>query len=123
MRMLLLTTGVICGLSGAALAQYSGPSEGRFHDGNTYRETSLGDIIANPEDGMHVTLEGTLIRKTGDEMYVFSDGTDEINVEIDDDDFPNRDVSETTRVRIDGEVDTHRTRDTDIDADRVEIVQ
>lgn len=123
MRTLILATGIVTALSGAAFAQYSGPSETRENDKNAYTPTTLADIVANPEDGMHVTVEGMLIRKESDEMYILSDGTTEIAVEIDEDDFPNEAVSETTRVKIEGEVDTHMVRDADIEADRVEIMK
>ena len=123
MRTLMLTTGIIFGLSGAAFAQYSGPSETKDDSKDAYETATIADIMADPKDGMHVTLEGMLVRKMSDEMYVLSDGTNEINVEIDEDDFPNSEVSETTKVKIEGEVDTHLTRDADIEADRVEIMQ
>jgi len=123
MRTFILASGIVTALSGAALAQYSGPSETRDDNKNTYAQTTIADIVANPEDGMHVTVEGMLVRKESDDMYVLSDGTSEIAVEIDEDDFPNEPVSETTRVKIEGEVDTHMVRDADIEADRVEILK
>lgn len=123
MRTLLLSSGIVLGLTGTAIAQYTGPMGDNGDDDDTYSVATLADIVANPNDGDHVVVEGMLIRKAGDEMYVLSDGTTEINVEIDDDDFPNAEVSESTMVRIEGEVDTHLTRDADIEADRVEIVQ
>lgn len=123
MRTFILASGFVTALSGAAFAQYTGPSGTLNNDKDAYTEMSLADIIADPKDGVHVTVEGMLIRKESDEMYILSDGTSEIGVEIDEDDFPMGEVSETTTVRIQGEVDTHLTRDADIEADRLEIVQ
>jgi uncharacterized protein (TIGR00156 family) len=122
MRKFLLASGMIACLSGAAFAQYTGPSGDDADGKKTYAPASLAAIVDNPNDGDLVTVEGMLIRKVGDETYVLSDGTTEINVEIDDDDFPTQQVSETTRVRIEGEVDTHLMRETDIEADRVEVL-
>jgi uncharacterized protein (TIGR00156 family) len=111
------------GMTGAALAQYTGPSEaGNGGSDDKYTQTTIQAIIDNPNDGDYVVLEGTLVRKLDDEMYVLSDGTTEIYIEIDEDDFPNSEVSDTTRVRIEGEVDTHILRDADIEADRVTIL-
>ncbi len=121
MRTLMLSA-VVIATAGAAAAQYTGPSDRSTAAGGKYTETSIADIVANPQDGMHVIVEGTLVREIGDEMYVLSDGTTEINVEIDRDDFPTTQVADTTTVRIEGEVDTHRNRDADIEADRVTVV-
>ena len=71
---------------------------------------------------MKATLEGRILRKVADEEYLFSDDTGEIRVEIDDDDFPRQPVSETTRVRLEGEVDTHRYKEVDFDVDRMTIL-
>ena len=71
---------------------------------------------------MKATLEGRILRKVADEEYLFSDDTNEIHVEIDDDDFPRQPVSETTRVRLEGEVDTHRYKEVDFDVDRMTIL-
>lgn len=123
MRTLLLATSMTVGLSGAALAQYVGPTGENAGDNQTYTPAAIADIVANPNDGDHVTVEGMLVRKVDDETYVLSDGTNEINVEIDDDDFPKVEISETTKVVIEGEVDTHLVGDADIEADRIQVVQ
>lgn len=123
MRILLLSSSLILGATGVAFAQYTGPSitedQGVTDPGALAK---IQTILDNPIDGEDVVLEGFLVRKVGDEMYVLSDGVSEIHVEIDDDDFPSGKVSETTRVRIEGEVDTHRIRELDIEADRVFII-
>ena len=123
MRKVLLSSSMVLGVSGFAFAEYTGPSVTEAPD--SVDANTLSDIQAirdNPIDGEDVVLEGFLVRKIGDEMYVLSDGSSEINVEIDDDDFPSGNVSETTRVRVEGEVDTHRMRETDVEADRVIII-
>lgn len=43
--------------------------------------------------------------------------------EINEDDFPNNAVSDTTRVKLDGEVDTHLLREVDIQAEHSTIVE
>ena len=123
MRTVLLASSMAVGLSGFAFAEYSGPSVTETPDkadANTLSD--IQTIRDNPVDGEDVVLEGFLVRKIGDEMYVLSDRSSEINVEIDDDDFPSGNVSETTRVRVEGEVDTHRLRETDVEVDRVTII-
>ena len=83
---------------------------------------SVADILQNPVDDQDVRLQGQLLRKTGDETYVFSDGTGEILVDIDDDDFPSQAIDDKTRVELLGEVDTGRTRPPEIDVDHVKVL-
>lgn len=111
---LLLTTG--------AMAQFTGPSDVAQAQSRQYPPATVQDIKADPKDEMKATLEGRILRKVADEEYLFSDDTGEIRVEIDDDDFPRQPVSETTRVRLEGEVDTHRYKEVDFDVDRMTIL-
>lgn len=109
--------------AGPATAQFTGPSDVAQTQNREYPPITVQAIKADPKDDMKATLEGRILRKLADEEYLFSDDTGEIRVEIDDDDFPRQPVSETTRVRLEGEVDTHRTKEVDFDVDRVIVVQ
>lgn len=107
---------------GPAFAQYQGPGGTQNAVANVaYPMATVAAIKADPKDDMKVSLEGRLLSKTGHETYVFSDGTGEINVEIDDDDFPNEPVTADTIVILQGEVDTHLLKDADIDVDVITI--
>lgn len=101
-------------VSGAVQAQYAGP-------GQSSGSLTVKEILADPNDDQEVTLRGKLLRKTGDEDYVFSDGTGEITVEIDDDDFPQVRIDENTLVEIHGEVDTSLRRPPEIDVDSLRV--
>jgi uncharacterized protein (TIGR00156 family) len=111
-----------------ALAQYQGPgapapAAGATAAGEvTTGMTTVQAIKADPSDDAKVVLEGRLIRQISAERYLFADDSGEIEVEIDEDDFPRQPVTETTLLRLEGEVDTHRSRDTDIDVERVQLV-
>ena len=75
-------------------------------------------------DDTKVVLEGTITKRISSEHYEFKDATGSIQVEIDNDDWPaGTSVSENTKVRLTGEVDHHKVKPTDIDVDRVEILQ
>ncbi|MGE4335771.1 MAG: NirD/YgiW/YdeI family stress tolerance protein [Pigmentiphaga sp.] len=109
---------LMAGLAGGSLAahaQYVGPSEGS-------QTPSVQSILADPTDDQRVTVQGHLLRKSGHEKYIFSDGTAEIVVEIDDDDFPRRPVDEKTRVELYGEVDTGLRRPPEIEVDSIRIL-
>jgi uncharacterized protein (TIGR00156 family) len=78
--------------------------------------------ISNLHDDRNVTLEGYLIKKIKSEHYLFKDGTGEIEVEIDDEDFRGKQVTPQTRIRIIGEVDKDNNTIT-IDADYLEVLK
>lgn len=109
------TVAAMAMVSAPAVAQYVGPGVAAAPDVRT--------ILDNPQDDQWVTLTGHLLRKTSKERYLFSDGTGEIQVEIDDKDFPRELVDEKTRVEISGEVDTGLTRAPEIDVDVVRILR
>ena len=101
----------------SAFAQYVGPSAAV----PTYR--SVADVLKNPVEDAPVALEGYLTKKVAKEKYMFSDGKNEIKVEIDNEDFPTTPVNEKTRVQIRGEVDREILRNPEIDVKHVLIVK
>jgi uncharacterized protein (TIGR00156 family) len=117
-----MTTALVLA-SSAAYAQYTGPVEKNAKTQANHVATSVKEIQANPKDDQKVILEGTLLKKIGDDEYRFSDGTGEITVEIDEDDFPKTPVGAETKLKIHGEVDTHLLKAADIEADSVTVVK
>jgi len=61
--------------------------------------------IRSLRDDDKVTLEGFLVKQLSEEHYLFRDDSGEIEVEIDEEDFRGIRVTETTAIRIYGEVD------------------
>lgn len=125
-KQLILTACIILGAT-AAHAQYSGPggapgSAGHHTPAAAGQVATVAAINAAPQDDQRVTLEGVLVRKLDKEDYLFSDGTGEIKVEIDDKRFPTGEVNDKTRLRIEGEVDVSRDKPTKIDAKRVTVL-
>lgn len=101
--------------SAAAFAQYTGP-------GAQQPVRTVADILKNPVDDQNVELTGKLVRQDGRERFTFSDGTAEITVEIDEDEFPaGRPVSADTRVHIRGEVETRWRGAPRIDVDKLSL--
>lgn len=107
----------------ASLAAISMPAGAQYVGPGTASSPSVKTILAEPKDDQWVTLQGNLLRKTGKERYVFSDGSGEIEVEIDDKDFPREAVDETVVVEITGEVDTGLTRPPEIEVDTMRIIR
>ncbi|MDO9419207.1 MAG: NirD/YgiW/YdeI family stress tolerance protein [Herminiimonas sp.] len=98
------------GLSAAASAQYVGPS-------SQATATSIAQILKHPVDDQQVTLSGFLIKKVGNEKYIFSDGKSEIRVDIDDKHFVNMKLDAKTKVEIRGEVEKDFLETPEIDVD------
>lgn len=85
--------------------------------------TTVQQALRMPDDS-HVTLVGYIVSQLPNhhDKYRFRDGSGEIIVDIDREDFRGQTVTPRTLVRIVGEVDTHRTRPSEIDVDYLEIL-
>lgn len=119
----ILATALLIASGTVALAQYTGPSDLRDGDDGKYAVTKVDQILAGPRDDLNVQLEGRLIHQLRKDAYTFTDGTGEIRVDIDSDEFPAVEVNDTTTIRIQGEVDTHRDRAPEIDVERVMVIR
>lgn len=72
-------------------------------------------------DDTPVVLRGKIQQKIGDELYVFSDDTGTVNIEIDDDDWMGLTVGPDDLVEITGEVDKGWTK-MEIEVDQIQKV-
>jgi uncharacterized protein (TIGR00156 family) len=68
-------------------------------------------------------LQGHLLRKTGHDTYVFSDGSGQIVAEISGKLLAGQAVNEKTKVEIVGEVDTSSRRPPEIEVDSVRVIE
>jgi len=101
---------------GSAGAQYTGP-------GATPMPGSVAEVLKDPVDDRKVLLRGKLLKKLSSDKYLFSDGTGEIRVEIDDDLFRGIKVSETSVIEIYGEIEKDFMRDPEIDVKRIAVIK
>jgi len=93
-------------------AQYVGPS--------THTTTrTVADVLKNPVDDQAVVLRGTITKKVGNEKYLFTDGTGEIRVEIDDKHLAQQRFDAQTKVELRGEVEKDFLESPEIDVDAV----
>ncbi len=102
-----------------AQAQYAGPSASPSAPSGAQ---SVAEILKNPVDDQRVTLRGVLLKQVAKEKYMFSDGSGEIRVEIDDDIFPRQRVDEKTKIEIMGEVENDFLKSPEIDVDIVRVL-
>jgi uncharacterized protein (TIGR00156 family) len=125
-KKLIATTFLIASfVSAPVIAQFQGVSSagGYTGPGSMNRANSVAAILKNPVDDQRVTLRGNITRHIGGDKYMFSDGTGEIRVDIDDHQFPPQPINEKTAVEIVGEVDTDFMQFSEIDVKSVRIVQ
>ena len=83
---------------------------------------TIGQAIrANDETA--VTLTGTIVRQIKHEHYELKDSTGTIGIEVDGDLIDLKKLKPRTKVKVVGEVDTHRYKPTDIEVVKIEIIQ
>lgn len=83
---------------------------------------SVQQALASADDA-YVTVEGTVLNKVGEETYLFSDGTGQMRVEIDDDVWRGQHVgSSENRVRLSGEIDRNYNR-VELDVKQITVIQ
>lgn len=118
-----LSAAVLVASSTASFAQYTGPSSSAPAVTAPAPLTSIGAVLKDGKDDQKVTLTGTLKEKVGNEKYTFTDGKDEIRVEIDTEDFPSQKVDDKINIEITGEVEKDYLQTPEIDVDTVKIVK
>jgi uncharacterized protein (TIGR00156 family) len=98
-----------------ASAQYFGPgAQGAANNPKA--------VLDNPVDDQYVVLRGNLTSRVGGEKYMFTDGSGQIRVDVDDDVFPRHRIGPETVVELHGEVEKDFMQSPEIDVDRVLIV-
>lgn len=113
-------------LSSAAFAAgYTGPGNntaaaGYTGPGAAAQITTVAAALQAADDA-DVVLEGHVVNRLRDDRYEFKDATGTIQVEIDDEDWPGQAVSDSTKVRLIGEVDKN-FNSREVDVDRVELI-
>lgn len=99
-----------------------------FHRGGFVEDTlnvqytKVADV-ENLHDEAFVTLKGKIVTRVGHEKYSFQDASGTIIVEIDDDDWRGLSVSATDTVILEGEVDKHFMKPTEVEVDNIMLAK
>ncbi|MBU2898206.1 YgiW/YdeI family stress tolerance OB fold protein [Vibrio hepatarius] len=94
---------------------FSGPHQGI----NTIRQVLAAGFFS---DDMPVTLIGYIKASLGGDMYLFTDATGEVTVEIDHDKWFGQSVSPKNKVQLSGEIDKN-IGGVKVDVDSVRILE
>lgn len=112
----------LAALMAATAISFSAAAYAANQGGYTGPATNVISVeqIQGLNDDTYVILQGNITQALGDEMYVFSDGTGTINVEIDDDDWNGLNVGPNDLVVIRGEIDKNGNV-VEVDVDEVTL--
>ena len=113
-KILVCSALAVMGVSFGAQAAFVGP---------TNVDVVTVEQAKNMSDDAKVILRGNIESSLGGEHYMFKDSTGSIRVEIDDEDWHGLNVTPKDKVEIQGEVDTHMMKPTDIDVDSIKLVK
>lgn len=84
---------------------------------------SVSLILAQRGDDAWVALRGQIVQKVGHEKYLFTDGTGQVTLDIDDKYFPyDKPITPQTTIEIKGEVDREFVGRLEIDVKQITIV-
>ncbi|EGU47803.1 hypothetical protein VII00023_20457 [Vibrio ichthyoenteri ATCC 700023] len=84
--------------------------------------TNMTQLIAesNMFTEQHVVVEGKLVRQLSADTFIFNDGSNEVQVELDDDIRLAAPIDASTRVRLYGEFEGGNTPE--IEVDRIQVL-
>lgn len=95
------------------------PENGQLETAAATRLSTVKEVLASQKDDEDVVLRGRIVRHVKGDDYMFSDGTGEIEIEIDDDNYPKDRIAMNTEVEIRGEVDLDRNEQATIEVDEL----
>jgi uncharacterized protein (TIGR00156 family) len=104
---------LVMALAAPAHAAFEGPGAPL-----TVKDSSA--VKTAPKD-TPVVLEGMIVSKAGDDMYIFQDAAGDVLVEIDDDVMKGRKVTPQSKVRLNGHVDSEDGKPT-VEVDMLEVL-
>ena len=112
-------------LASAVALSVSLPAAAQFVSSELKVDT-VKSVLDNARDDQIVALEGNIVKRIGNEKYLFRDATGEMRVEIDDEVFAGQRVDEKTKIRIVGEYEKDLFIDFDdeqLDVKRLTIIR
>lgn len=113
-KIILIAAVAVLGFTPLANAGFSGP---------TSASRATVSQIKDMSDESRVVLQGFIESRLGGEDYMFKDKSGSIKVEIDDDIWQGLNVTPNDLVEIEGEVDTHLYKPTDIEVHSIKLVK
>jgi uncharacterized protein (TIGR00156 family) len=84
----------------------------------------VAEVLKSGYDDQRVVLRGQILRRVYGDKYIFSDGTGEIRVDIDQEEWPSgQPVNDKTIVEIIGKIDLDWGRVSEVDVKVLRVVK
>ena len=106
---------LLISLPALSQAEYQGPVQNEL--------TAVGQVLDLGKDDQLVRLQGYLVEKVSNDKYLFSDGQQQIRVEIDEYLFPAEPFDHQDRIEIIGEVEKDYLESAEIDVDSLRLLR
>jgi uncharacterized protein (TIGR00156 family) len=103
----------------ATETQSSRSASSRLETAAATRVSTVKEVLASSKDDEDVVLRGRIVRHLKGENYIFSDGSAQIEIELDDDDYPRDRVLMNSDIEIRGEVDLDLNEKLSVEVDEM----
>ncbi|EGQ7963540.1 NirD/YgiW/YdeI family stress tolerance protein [Vibrio vulnificus] len=116
-KTLIIAIAVLTTTPAIALANNSSTAQGISFDGPV-NVSVVSELLkdSNMFTEKDVVVEGTLVRQLNKDTYIFTDGSAEIQVELDDDIRFTQTINSNTRLRLFGEFEGGNTQEIEVDS-------
>ncbi|EGR0670127.1 hypothetical protein BST55_19550 [Vibrio vulnificus] len=116
-KTLILAIAALTTTPAIALANNSSTAQGISFDGPV-NVSVVSELLkdSNMFTEKDVVVEGTLVRQLNKDTYIFTDGSAEIQVELDDDIRFTQTINSNTRLRLFGEFEGGNTPEIEVDS-------
>ncbi|EMK3312861.1 NirD/YgiW/YdeI family stress tolerance protein [Vibrio vulnificus] len=116
-KTLIIAIAVLTTTPAIALANNSSTAQGISFDGPV-NVSVVSELLkdSNMFTEKDVVVEGTLVRQLNKDTYIFTDGSAEIQVELDDDIRFTQTINSNTRLRLFGEFEGGNTPEIEVDS-------
>ncbi|EHK8983938.1 NirD/YgiW/YdeI family stress tolerance protein [Vibrio vulnificus] len=116
-KILIIAIAALTTTPAIALANNSSTAQGISFDGPV-NVSVVSELLkdSNMFTEKDVVVEGTLVRQLNKDTYIFTDGSAEIQVELDDDIRFTQTINSNTRLRLFGEFEGGNTPEIEVDS-------
>lgn len=118
----LLSIAALLAVSTSALAGFNENAQHNSQAGGYVGQVNKVTVAQALEakDKSYVSVEGSIVKRLGDDDYLFQDSTGSIKIEIDEDVWQGQNVAPNEKIRITGEVDNDWNEKSSIDVDKLQ---
>lgn len=114
----LLTLGTLLVATSAMAGFNSNQQAGGFNQTAQGQTMTVAQAL-KAQDNSIVSLKGKIVRQVDNDEFIFSDGTAEIKIDVEDSAWAGQNVTPNDTIVIEGKIDNERFEKTDMDVFRI----